>query len=600
MDVAGRQLLPRKGQNATWKSPEHPPPSFGMSLLHTFKPVPAAAGSGASAAAGAGGAAAAPVDPEEAEAELRAEEDAAVAQRRGEGARLAEDAKRADAASRAANAASGGADAAARNAAGKLQRAQAALKAAAAALDKHRREARRLEDTGPPADADAEAEDLDRAALRGTLDAAREAEEAARAGAKAAADKVARLDAGIAALQKELDALQDAAEAKGVEEAEGAVEAAQGGVAKAAAALEKTRAFVEVQRQKADARQAELAAAEAAATADWQAHAAATGQDGPTDPDITVVRATAERKAAVKKYEEDVKRLSMDPEEAAAALTAYRLAQAAYDIEHAHFEAVRDNIEVLNRQKAELQGAFKNGKRHAAQAVNRHFRNTMAAEGGHRGKVEFLHAEGLAKRSSGAGDFTQDEGELRVLVAADMSQRFASQRPLRDSELAASQAGGGAATQAHAAHDDQALAGMMQDSASLSGGEKSVSTLALLSAIAAMCALPFRAIDEFDVFQDEKNRKRSLERLLREGAGYNEDGRYAQYILLTPHDISSAVDLRKPEIRDLVKTFKLPDAKRAEGAGTGGAAAAGAGARGAASQAAAGAGGAGDDTDEEE
>jgi hypothetical protein len=308
------------------------------------------------------------------------------------------------------------------------------------------------------------------------------------------------------------------------------------------------------------------------------------------------VRATAERKAAVKKYEEDVKRLSMDPEEAAAALTAYRLAQAAYDAEMGHFEAVRDNIEALNRQKAELQVAFKNGKRHAAQAVNRHFRSTMAAEGGHRGKVEFLHAEALLKRSNGSADVKQDEGELRVLVAADMGQRFASQRPLRDSELAASQAGGGAATQAHAAHDDQALASMMQDSASLSGGEKSVSTLALLSAIAAMCALPFRAIDEFDVFQDEKNRKRSLERLLREGSGYNQDGRYAQYILLTPHDISSAVDLREPKIRDLVKTFKLPDAKRADGA----AASAGAGARGAASQAAAGARGGSDDDEEEE
>ena len=111
-----------------------------------------------------------------------------------------------------------------------------------------------------------------------------------------------------------------------------------------------------------------------------------------------------------------------------------------------------------------------------------------------------------------------------MLIAPDAGQRFGTAG-------SASQAPAGDFTQ----HDARAdiMRARLQDAATLSGGEKSVSTLTLLSSIAKYAALPLRAIDEFDVFQDEANRKESIKALYHQSSEANEDGRCPQFILLT-------------------------------------------------------------------
>ena len=71
-----------------------------------------------------------------------------------------------------------------------------------------------------------------------------------------------------------------------------------------------------------------------------------------------------------------------------------------------------------------------------------------------------------------------------------------------------------------------------RDMKSLSGGEKSYSTIALLSALWEVCGSPFRILDEFDVFMDSVNRRLALEQIL----DYVEKKKEFQYIFLTPLD----------------------------------------------------------------
>lgn len=105
----------------------------------------------------------------------------------------------------------------------------------------------------------------------------------------------------------------------------------------------------------------------------------------------------------------------------------------------------------------------------------------------------------------------------------------------------------------------------------LSGGEKSLTLLVLLSAIARVSKPPFRIIDEFDVFQDEQTRKLSIKYLLADAAELGEDGTMTQFVLLTPHDLSAMVSSATKDVR----VFRLAKPVRHAGGG-GGAGAAGA------------------------
>jgi len=83
----------------------------------------------------------------------------------------------------------------------------------------------------------------------------------------------------------------------------------------------------------------------------------------------------------------------------------------------------------------------------------------------------------------------------------------------------------------------------VSDTRSLSGGERSFSTVALLLSLWEAMECPFRAMDEFDVFMDALNRKISL-KLIIEAASVQKN---RQFIFITPHDISVLVSA--PNIR---------------------------------------------------
>jgi len=71
--------------------------------------------------------------------------------------------------------------------------------------------------------------------------------------------------------------------------------------------------------------------------------------------------------------------------------------------------------------------------------------------------------------------------------------------------------------------------------ATLSGGERSFSTVSLLLALWETMELPFCAMDEFDVFMDAVNRQISIEMLLQTG----ERHRHRQFIFITPQNPSA-------------------------------------------------------------
>ncbi|KAG0215890.1 Structural maintenance of chromosomes protein 6 [Mortierella sp. NVP41] len=88
-----------------------------------------------------------------------------------------------------------------------------------------------------------------------------------------------------------------------------------------------------------------------------------------------------------------------------------------------------------------------------------------------------------------------------------------------------------------------------KDPKSLSGGEKSFSTICLLLALWNSMASTIRCLDEFDVFMDAVNRRISMRMLI--GAAREADG--VQFILITPQDASSVSpgpDVRVHRLQD--------------------------------------------------
>lgn len=82
---------------------------------------------------------------------------------------------------------------------------------------------------------------------------------------------------------------------------------------------------------------------------------------------------------------------------------------------------------------------------------------------------------------------------------------------------------------------------------SLSGGERSFSTLAMLLALGATIECPFRVMDEFDVFMDQVSRKIAMRELI-DMANQNSN---RQFIFITPQDLSSL------QPSNVLKIFKL-------------------------------------------
>ncbi|TRM64138.1 hypothetical protein BD626DRAFT_401409 [Schizophyllum amplum] len=104
--------------------------------------------------------------------------------------------------------------------------------------------------------------------------------------------------------------------------------------------------------------------------------------------------------------------------------------------------------------------------------------------------------------------------------------------------------------------DDQAIAKgggrQEKDPRSLSGGEKSFSTICLLLSLWESIGCPLRCLDEFDVFMDAVNRRISM-RMMIDTANTSDR---KQYILITPQDMGNV------SITDSVKVHRMSDPER--------------------------------------
>ncbi|GAA5854087.1 hypothetical protein JCM9279_004378 [Rhodotorula babjevae] len=95
-----------------------------------------------------------------------------------------------------------------------------------------------------------------------------------------------------------------------------------------------------------------------------------------------------------------------------------------------------------------------------------------------------------------------------------------------------------------------------KDTKSLSGGEKSFSTICLLLTMWESVGCPVRCLDEFDVFMDAVNRRIAMKMMIDAAKTANQ----TQFILITPQEMSSI------KWGDEVKVIKLDDPKRSQGA----------------------------------
>nr|XP_061805050.1 structural maintenance of chromosomes protein 6-like [Nerophis lumbriciformis] len=89
---------------------------------------------------------------------------------------------------------------------------------------------------------------------------------------------------------------------------------------------------------------------------------------------------------------------------------------------------------------------------------------------------------------------------------------------------------------------------------SLSGGERSFSTVCFVLSLWEITDAPFRCLDEFDVYMDMVNRRASMDMMLKAA----EAKRNVQFIFLTPLSMSSFPNA------DLIKIFRLKDPQRGE------------------------------------
>ncbi|KAJ6585226.1 P-loop containing nucleoside triphosphate hydrolase protein [Mycena capillaripes] len=105
--------------------------------------------------------------------------------------------------------------------------------------------------------------------------------------------------------------------------------------------------------------------------------------------------------------------------------------------------------------------------------------------------------------------------------------------------------------------DDQAATqgGRDKDPRSLSGGEKSFSTICLLLSLWESIGCPLRCLDEFDVFMDAVNRRISMKMMI-DTANQSDK---KQYVLITPQDMNNVV------IGHTVRVHRMTDPERGQG-----------------------------------
>jgi len=94
-----------------------------------------------------------------------------------------------------------------------------------------------------------------------------------------------------------------------------------------------------------------------------------------------------------------------------------------------------------------------------------------------------------------------------------------------------------------------------KDPRSLSGGEKSFSTICLLLSLWESIGCPLRCLDEFDVFMDAVNRRISMKMMIDSAEASDRK----QYILITPQDMTNI------NIGSSVRVHRMSDPERGQG-----------------------------------
>ncbi|TBU45032.1 P-loop containing nucleoside triphosphate hydrolase protein [Dichomitus squalens] len=94
-----------------------------------------------------------------------------------------------------------------------------------------------------------------------------------------------------------------------------------------------------------------------------------------------------------------------------------------------------------------------------------------------------------------------------------------------------------------------------KDPRSLSGGEKSFSTICLLLSLWESIGCPIRCLDEFDVFMDAVNRRISMRMMIDTANTSNRK----QYILITPQDMNNI------HVGNTVRVHRMTDPERGQG-----------------------------------
>ncbi|KAI0826719.1 hypothetical protein BC628DRAFT_1418807 [Trametes gibbosa] len=106
--------------------------------------------------------------------------------------------------------------------------------------------------------------------------------------------------------------------------------------------------------------------------------------------------------------------------------------------------------------------------------------------------------------------------------------------------------------------DDQAATQTQareKDPRSLSGGEKSFSTICLLLSLWESIGCPIRCLDEFDVFMDAVNRRISMKMMIETA----NTSRGKQYVLITPQDMNNV------NPGNTVRVHRMSDPERGQG-----------------------------------
>ncbi|KAJ2237875.1 Structural maintenance of chromosomes protein 6 [Coemansia sp. RSA 485] len=133
----------------------------------------------------------------------------------------------------------------------------------------------------------------------------------------------------------------------------------------------------------------------------------------------------------------------------------------------------------------------------------------------------------------------------------DHSQRTLVPKVKTDQDIVSERASKGASNGGRSQNGNSGASYQRKDTKSLSGGEKSFTTICLLLALWEAMNCPVRALDEFDVFMDAANRAIAMNMMVGSAQSKSE----TQFILITPQDLGV-----KPS--EIVSILRLAPPKR--------------------------------------